>query len=173
MTDQHRATPEQQARDMLERMGVPNAQSYTSGNLVELANLIADSQCRPAPEQDATTWRFIEEHDIDPVHVCILELRARVEALEKMRSSTIDRMTERAILAGDPDAAEDLLQRRRAADSLPVDALVWRVMCALSNAGPNLESQARAAVREAAAWLEERSRGRSPGGLLLRDEANR
>jgi hypothetical protein len=34
-------TAEQQARDLLERIGVPDAQSYSSGDLVELANLIA------------------------------------------------------------------------------------------------------------------------------------
>lgn len=33
-------TAEQQARDMLERMGIENAQLFTSGDLVELANLI-------------------------------------------------------------------------------------------------------------------------------------
>ena len=32
---------EQEARDMLERMGIANAQQFTSGDLVELANLIA------------------------------------------------------------------------------------------------------------------------------------
>ena len=37
---------EQQARDMLDRMGVPNAQSFSAGDLVELANLIA---MRPKP----------------------------------------------------------------------------------------------------------------------------
>ena len=37
-------TAEQQARDMLERMGVPEAQNYTAGDLVELANLIAHAQ---------------------------------------------------------------------------------------------------------------------------------
>ena len=34
-------TAEQKARDMLERMGVKDAQSFSSGDLVELANLIA------------------------------------------------------------------------------------------------------------------------------------
>lgn len=34
-------TAEQKARDMLERMGVPDAQSYTAGDIVELANLIS------------------------------------------------------------------------------------------------------------------------------------
>ena len=33
---------EQQARDMLERMGVEDAQSWSAGEVVELANLIAD-----------------------------------------------------------------------------------------------------------------------------------
>jgi len=35
-------TAEQKARDLLERIGVPDAQKYTAGDLVELANLIAD-----------------------------------------------------------------------------------------------------------------------------------
>lgn len=33
---------EQQARDLLERMGIEDAQSFSSGDLVELANLIAE-----------------------------------------------------------------------------------------------------------------------------------
>lgn len=41
--------PEQRARDMLEQMGVENAQSMTSGDLVELANLI--SNCRKLTEK--------------------------------------------------------------------------------------------------------------------------
>ncbi len=36
-------TTEQNARDMLERMGVPDAQAYSAGEVVELANLIADA----------------------------------------------------------------------------------------------------------------------------------
>lgn len=34
-------TPEQQARDLLERMEVPDVHRFTTGELVELANLIA------------------------------------------------------------------------------------------------------------------------------------
>ena len=33
-------TPEQEARDLLERMGIEDAQEWSSGDLVELANLI-------------------------------------------------------------------------------------------------------------------------------------
>ena len=35
-------TPEQEARDLLERMGIEDAQSFTAGDVVELANWIAD-----------------------------------------------------------------------------------------------------------------------------------
>jgi len=34
-------SPEQKARDLLERMGYEDAQSLTAGDVVELANLIA------------------------------------------------------------------------------------------------------------------------------------
>lgn len=34
---------EQQARDLLERLDVEDAQAYSSGDLIELANLIADA----------------------------------------------------------------------------------------------------------------------------------
>ena len=37
-------TAEQQARDMLEHMGVPDAKNYTAGAVVELATLIAHAQ---------------------------------------------------------------------------------------------------------------------------------
>jgi hypothetical protein len=35
---------EQQARDLLERLDVEDAQSFSAGDVVELANLIADLQ---------------------------------------------------------------------------------------------------------------------------------
>jgi hypothetical protein len=37
---------EQQARDMLERMGIEDAQRFTAGDVVELANLIASRRDR-------------------------------------------------------------------------------------------------------------------------------
>lgn len=52
-------TPEQQARDMLERMGVEDAQSFTAGDLGELATLIADAQSRAgltATDCKPTAW---------------------------------------------------------------------------------------------------------------------
>ena len=37
-------TAEQKARDMLERIGVEDAQTYSAGELVELANMIVDAE---------------------------------------------------------------------------------------------------------------------------------
>ena len=44
MTEGAEMTAEQQARDMLERMGIDGAQSFSSGEIVELANLLSFSQ---------------------------------------------------------------------------------------------------------------------------------
>lgn len=48
-------TAEQQARDMLERMGVDDAQSFTAGDLVELANMIAHAE-------ELEKWKTEGEH---------------------------------------------------------------------------------------------------------------
>lgn len=49
MTDQ---TAEQQARNLLEKYGLEDAQSLSAGDVVELANLIADAQAyRAGPRQ--------------------------------------------------------------------------------------------------------------------------
>ena len=45
-------TAEQQARDLLERMGVNNAQAFTAGDVVELANLIRDARQNRKREED-------------------------------------------------------------------------------------------------------------------------
>ena len=39
-------TPEQQARDLLTRLGYPRAETLSSGDVLELANLIADRDAR-------------------------------------------------------------------------------------------------------------------------------
>lgn len=41
MSDNPQVSAEQQARDLLERCGVEDAQSFSAGDVVELANLIA------------------------------------------------------------------------------------------------------------------------------------
>ncbi len=58
-------TAEQQARDLLERMGVEDAQQFSSGDLVELANLIA---CRNDPQLvqcgRCDRWTFYTEQGV-------------------------------------------------------------------------------------------------------------
>jgi hypothetical protein len=53
-------TPEQKARDMLERMGVENAQGFSAGEVVELANLIAEIERLRA---DAERYRWHKERN--------------------------------------------------------------------------------------------------------------
>lgn len=43
MVSESEPTAEQQARDLLEQYGLKDAQSMTAGDVVELANLIADA----------------------------------------------------------------------------------------------------------------------------------
>jgi hypothetical protein len=68
---------EQQARDMLARMGVPDAQSYSSGDLMELANLIAEAKRNKLIRPDC--WDFAMSLIGDPEAA---EIQTYVEALE-------------------------------------------------------------------------------------------
>ncbi len=52
MTDT--TTLEQQARDLLERAGIENAQRFTAGDLVEIANLLGRIEVQPAPAVPAS-----------------------------------------------------------------------------------------------------------------------
>ena len=77
-------TPEQRAREMLARMNVPGAQSMSSGDLVEIANLIA--------EDDAVEYH--KTHD--PCDICthlevtdLLDRLNTAEAeIERLRAQT-------------------------------------------------------------------------------------
>jgi hypothetical protein len=70
ITNEERKTPEQEARDLLERLGMDEAQSCTAGDVVELANLIAEvrrlangeyhpsrANCRRGKTPTATDWK--------------------------------------------------------------------------------------------------------------------
>lgn len=59
---------EQRARDMLERIGVENAQSFTAGDLVELANLI-NSKAQPADKTALERFNELKvaQDESDPV----------------------------------------------------------------------------------------------------------
>jgi len=53
---------EQQARDMLERMGIEDAQEFTAGDLVELANLIAAQSANRDAQADAARYQWLKKH---------------------------------------------------------------------------------------------------------------
>ena len=100
-------TVEQQARDMLERIGVENAQNFSAGDLVELANLIHENKVLryewyrvkasldnavnllssiyslmypPPVKTDGGKVRMFRPTNVDP-HVVLQELSDRIRAL--------------------------------------------------------------------------------------------
>ena len=120
---------------------------------------------RLTPEQ----WESIERYADDNAYdACFLELRARIEALEaaqQLHTFTADEVA--PIVVGAASAAAQL-----------ADSLMDRVARAIYDA-PNKHdgcwrSEARAALREVAAWLRSEliSRNREVADLLER-EANR
>lgn len=56
---------EQRARDLLERYGVEDAQSMTAGDLVELANLIADANVRCPECERPGVWVVYENVEFE------------------------------------------------------------------------------------------------------------
>lgn len=57
---------EQKARDMLQRLGVADAQSFTAGDLVELANLIHDEAWfRSAITKLSGVWQVKADAAVD------------------------------------------------------------------------------------------------------------
>jgi hypothetical protein len=102
------------------------------------------NQHRATPEQ----WKYIERYAYDYTYdACILELRARIEALEaaqqKIRSGPESPLVERV------------------ADAIAAQA---------TSAGIVNDRPARAAILEVAAWLREKGYG---SWVTLEQEANR
>ena len=112
---------------------------------------MTDQQHRATPEQ----WASIDDPENPFAYeVCILELRDRIAALEANQFR---------------DATEMV------APSAPADSLVERVasICAsASDDEPEVwKPEARAAIREVAAWLD--TKGQHGCSLWLREEAER
>ena len=137
-------------------------------------------QHRATPEQ----WEFIELYaDSLDADACILELRARIEALEAGATCphvrSIDEGTSYCGLAESMAAQQPPLftaeeVARIVAPITPADSLIDRVAKALYDA-PNTHegwrSEARAAILEVAAWMREQ-RDLIASTVLTR-EANR
>ena len=107
---------------------------------------------KATPEQ----WQNIKAKSVDPmfsIAACVEELRARVEALE----------------ADGPAVSNDREPASVAAQPTPAGSLVERVGNAIAAVHVNYPTtkryQARAAIREVAAWLKEQA-----PGFLTQDE---
>ena len=118
---------------------------------------------RLTPEQ----WESIERYADDNAYdACFLELRARIEGLEaaqQLHTFTADEVA--PIVVGAASAAAQ-----------PADSLMDRVARAIYDAPNNHDgcwrSEARAALREVAAWLRSELISRNVADLLD-NEANR
>ena len=124
-------------------------------------------QHRATPEQWAAVEEWGEAQQYDAWN-CILELRARVEALEAAQ-----RLRFIEIVTSDGGDEE-----REPSPPAPADSLVERVINAIAyehDISPSWKKEARAAIREVAAWMDERHDPPTAEDAVrwLRDEANR
>jgi hypothetical protein len=124
------------------------------------------NQHRATPEQWAAQKAWAVDDDDSS---CILELRDRVEALEAAQQSAsappreIELELTRKVLVGDltlAEATERLAKSSQVAAQhgpAPTDSLVERVAYLLDPDEPSCaRGTARAAIREVAAWINER-----------------
>jgi hypothetical protein len=113
-------------------------------------------QHRATPED----WEYIRLRAEYGVRLpnCLLELRARVEALEAVQQDKLDRLI--ALDAADPTPDPAMAELRAAsAKARPAGGLVVRVTTRIEygiNAELDPEGIARAAIRELAKWLRDR-----------------
>jgi hypothetical protein len=136
-----------------------------------LATIAMTDQHRATPEQWEVVEICREEGKIPwPTATALLELRARIEALEAAQQDKLDRL-----IALDQEAAMDEL-RAASAEARPA-GLVERVAQGIAAADDEgltnmtWNYHARAAIREVATWLD--TKGQHGCSLWLREEADR
>ena len=124
-------------------------------------------QHRATPEQWEVVEICREEGKIPwPTATALLELRARIEALEAAQQDKLDRL-----IALDQEAAMAEL-RAASAEARPAGGLVERVEEAIITGMVDGDRHAaRAAIREVAKWLD--TKGQHGCSLWLREEADR
>jgi hypothetical protein len=110
-------------------------------------------QYRATPEQ----WALIAETGGGCMSATILELRARIEALEAAQQDKLDRLI--ALDAADPTPDPAMTELRAASAEAQPGGLVERVRRAIGDDAPCSHSNARAAIREVAKWLRENDCG--------------
>ncbi len=93
-------TAEQNARDMLERMGVPDAQEYSAGDLVELANLIVRADTPVALAEAYRCGKEASDAEIAELREQVAELNRRLAFNAKLLDEN-DKLRERVTLLQD------------------------------------------------------------------------
>ena len=109
-------TLEQSARDLLERMGVEGAQNFSAGELVELANLIAESRSAaqshdPFGSPTAGAWRQGRIHGLVNLLVATVHQLAAREVSPEEAHRVIERVA--LPLLERPEAGHDWMPVRR------------------------------------------------------------
>ncbi len=114
---------------------------------------------KATPEQWAQCEEWVNSPVVGAVDACLLELRARVKALEHEMAMENYRKQSAAISKPTPNLSEIR------------SSLVDRVALAIDSApiGTNNSDEARAAIREVAAWLAENAGGTRAAWLLERE----
>jgi hypothetical protein len=102
---------------------------------------------------------------------CLLELRARIEALEAAQQDKLDRLI--AMDAADPTPDSAMAELRAASAEVRPAGLVERVANALYDVPFDSRVEARAAIREVAKWLREQGTPASGWAMRLEQEADR
>jgi len=168
MAKQHSATPEQWA---LVRRRAHHPEFST---ILELRDRIEALEARN--EDDKETWAAMRRANISAA-LHIEALMRRIDALEA--ASTEARPTVKARITRDRDETGDYLIIHDLSPNHPAkpdSSLVGRVAAAITGDGDepiNWKPEARAAIREVAAWLRDHYGGTTASTDLLEQEAER
>ena len=120
-------------------------------------------------------WDFVEANFPNSICDCILELRDRIAALEQQNKDVCIAINNAVVWNTEQNQRIAALEAAQASAQptapAPAGSLVERVARAIYNDGGDFEREARAAIREVAAWLD--SQIEVGAAHLLSEEANR
>jgi hypothetical protein len=130
---------------------------------------------KATPEQWEQQERRVRLYLLDDQDApCLLELRSRVEVLEEAENDRRFEAAKALIDKHDPQRPR-VPTVKDALTVAPAGSLVARVLSAMAHApdGFGYEQEARAAIREVAAWLREQGTPASGWAMRLEAEAER
>jgi hypothetical protein len=162
MTDQHRATP-----DQISMCVHPGDLATDPRKVAVVINALSDriEALEAAQLEQAESHRFCTDAIVRRVEA--LELAHRIQSgtltsAERAELGVVTRVQlEAAMLRSASDARQTAMDELRAAsaEAQPAGGLVERVRRAIGDDAPCSHSNARAAIREVAAWLRENDCG--------------